>query len=284
MKEFLMNRLVPVVFVCGVILGQAQAQPPLHPPYTPPPGPPIFSSWCRDRLMALNQAEYEARALYSRSRFDDALLALENGLHRAKDQVQQEYTGALTVNAILRGDAILEELKKTTAPGPKQSRTLAYFLFEYFGFIRQVANELDNTYYVPYRGGYGQCQDPIEFEYKFIEFAKRQVELVLNDLALSDRRTGAVYPIGLPESFLKALEMTASYLAYDLNNSLFATRYACDIDQLNYLSNRLHVYNTTKQGYIDDFDAVNASASQAAYLVGQIGACNGRPWHTLRRH
>ena len=63
------------------------------------------------------------------------------------------------------------------------------------------------------------------------------VSMILNTLAQDSGRQ--VYPIGPAKAFFKALEIVALNAAGDLSSSMWATRYACAIEDLRNLAMRV---------------------------------------------
>jgi hypothetical protein len=266
-----MKFLIAFILACGVIMGDSPAR--AHSSHS---GPRPFPRWCEGRLAVLDQAEGLARKLYITGRHAEALQALQEGLREAASQVNSRYRTAITVNAVLRGVDLMDELTRATAGDVKQVRTLLVFGFEYYEFIHNVAEKLDIPYFEPAPCGYCNV-DVGQWESDYVSYSQQQVQMLLNRLTSQEYYGGYLYyhSLGTPSAFLKALELTTEYLAADLDYTLIASRYSCVVGDLTRLSRKLSRYNGPgKAGYLDDADATNSAANEAQEIINQIAPCN----------
>ncbi|MBY0415808.1 MAG: hypothetical protein K2Q18_16670, partial [Bdellovibrionales bacterium] len=169
----------------------------------------------------------------------------------AASQIHPRFGSSLTSKAIKRGVILLNELK-ATENNRQKVRTINHFLFNYFLFIENVSNRLD----IPYFGqGFSRISaSNTEFEKLFVNFAQEQVEMVLKTMTTTDG--GVIYPVGSTNLVLKALKVTTLAMADDLSESIFAARFACQIDDLEIVSNDIADYLETRGAYADDYTAV----------------------------
>lgn len=248
-------------------------------PYTPSE----VGVWCSDRVRILRRAYDEALDHYQVLNIKAAEDVLYTGLKRASTNIDPYYVGALTARAITRGVYLVDSIRESLAGNKRQKKTTVHFLFEYYDFIIDVAEQLDTPFYSyepTTRRRYHRAKAHREFERKYIRFSKKQVQMVLGSMATRGRRGGqsTIYPLGAAKGFLVSLEITADSLANDLDESLFAEQFACEIDELFYLSDKLHYYNTEGVGYPNDVYAVNRSYHAATDIVGP-GCAGGSGWY-----
>jgi len=236
-----------------------------------------IGQWCRNRIAILERAERDALTAYSYGEIEEALDHLVRGLRRAEANIEPYYTGALTTKAIRRGLSIYEEMDEVLEGQRLRAKTLAHFLFEDYIFIKEVANKLDIPYYSSSkkkRCFYCKNKGHKKFEKLFINFSRKQVRMVLDHLADEDWQEGVktVFPLGDSAGYLSALELSVNYLADDLASSFYANKYACAIEDLDYLFDRLYQYNHDGTGYPNDFIAVQQSYFDARAVVGGSGS------------
>lgn len=237
-----------------------------------------ISYWCNDRLGELTHAFNFAQQEYRLGNAERSLELLEEGLVRATQRINR-YRNSLTARAILRGVSLARSLKATTQGQAQQIRTLNHFLFNYYDFIEEVAKNID----IPYYSAVNTCRYcsderndvDDEIENAFMQYSQRQVEVALNTMASTDDN-GVTFPVGSPRALLKALELTTQFYANDLRESLGATRYACTIVDLEYISRRLADFNSSGNGFHDMYYAIQESVSFIRSILGQDSRCYQR--------
>lgn len=221
-----------------------------------------ISSFCRDRLMTLKRAYHLAEIESQQGNISTSVQILENSLVEAAAKIQPRFGNALTSKAIKRGVSLLASLKRT--PDSKQKlRTINHFLFNYFLFIEDVSNRLDVPFYSVNERRHNSSN--VLLEKLFINFAQEQVNMVLKTMSMTARegRSEVIYPIGSPTLLLTALRQTTAAMANDLSESIFAARYACQIQELDIVSNEIGDYLATRSTYADEFIATQE-------LVGSV--------------
>jgi len=226
------------------------------------------SRWCTDALRTLDLARRDADVAYYRGDLMTAKGHLMNGLERSQAGNNFRNAGPLTARAIARGIVLAREIDAATQAELNGARTTVYFLFRYYDFVAIVADRLDYPFYIPFTNCRGcRLAEEAIFEHRFLDYTKEQVQLVMDSLTEStgDLRRGAVFPIGAPEAFLHALELSSTYASQDLRESLWASRYACQIDSLNQLASRL-----ASGAYLDEVDAVNSAYLMARDILEEI--------------
>jgi hypothetical protein len=225
------------------------------------------SSFCRDRLTVLKRAYHQAEMLSQMGNHIQSVAVLEGGLLEASARISPYYANTLTSKAIRRGISLLQKLK--AAPEDKQKlRSINQFLFNYFNFIEDVSNRID----VPYFGRNIDMNNTV-FEKVFTNFAKEQVNMVLASMTVTEG--GIIYPIGSPDLVLTALQVTTNAMANDLSESVFASFYACSIEDLQYVSSDIKYYLQTRSTYADDFVAVQELITEVKHTVQGFRSCNG---------
>lgn len=226
-----------------------------------------IESFCRDRVKGLRSAYRLAEIESQAGNHAVSAAILEKALTVAASQIQPRYASTITSKSIKRGVTLLKSLK--AAPETRQKvRTINNFLFNYFLFVEQVSNELDVPYFQSARGGFRHIQaNNVKFEKTLVRFAKEQVNMVLGTMSTtaSEGRTQVIYPVGSPTLLLTALKVTTASMANDLADSIFASRYACTIEDLTMASEQIASYLKTKNAYADEYVAVQE-------LVGAVKA------------
>lgn len=238
--------------------------------------------WCQDSLAALQIAREQAMVALSKLHYRAARDILAQGLRNAQsDGYAGAPNGPLTARAIKRGIRISEAVNSAVEGAPNGLKTSVHFMLSYYAFVEKVAREVDFPAYIPYYH-HGRCEDcgavdPETFENLFVQYARDELSQVLEHLASEDG--DHVFPLGNAAGFLKALELTASFAAWDLRSSLWAARYACAIERLSGLSARLQSYNAGATAFFNsDYEAVNSAYREAQDLVSRIEpsfGCNG---------
>lgn len=226
-----------------------------------------IESFCRDRVKGLRSAYRLAEIESQAGNHAVSAAILEKALTVAASQIQPRYASTITSKSIKRGVTLLKSLK--AAPETRQKvRTINNFLFNYFLFVEQVSNELDVPYFQSARGGFRHIQaNNVKFEKTLVRFAKEQVNMVLGTMSTTanEGRTQVIYPVGSPTLLLTALKVTTASMANDLADSIFASRYACTIEDLTMASEQIEYYLKTKNAYADEYVAVQE-------LVGAVKA------------
>ena len=231
------------------------------------------SSFCRDRLQILKNAYRLAELESASGNHARSAAILEAGLLDAEARILPRYSQTLTSKAIKRGIVLLANLK-STAESRQKLRTINNFLFNYFLFVEDVSNRLDIPYFQP-GSVFGRIANNNEqFERLFVNFAQEQVVMVLKTMStqVNDGRSSIVYPIGSPTLLLTALQVTTAAMANDLSDSIFATRHACRIAQLETASNNIGTYLATRDAYADEFVAVQELVGSVNRALG-LGDC-----------
>jgi len=225
--------------------------------------------WCNDSLLILDQAEGEAKRVYSMGRVKDAKNILLGGLRSASAMAPGfGRRGPITMKAIQRVTQIAHVVDQSISNDQLGDRTSAVFIFRGYAFIRDVSQNLDIPYYLPYY--YNRCGrdfDIEQFERAFVQIAADQLGMAVDSLVLN----GGSAPLGTPRAVLKAMEVAAAASAMDLRNSLWATSFACEIQQLSGLSMKLASFNSGNRTiYQSEPEAFYATTAEAKYLVSMI--------------
>ena len=224
-----------------------------------------MSAWCNNTREQLLRARRDAEYSLYRGDYGAAEARLRQGLVDA-DAAGRRFRngGPLTARALARGIRLSDALASSTAQSPQGPRTRVYFLFNYYDFLVDTVENLDLPLYLPFRHC-GMCDrvNASLFEERFVSYAKSQLSLVLDTLAETTGGYGdttPVVPVGSPEGFLKALEISAANAASDLQESLWSARYSCAVSKLFTVSHELSRFNAGQaSAYYDEVDAVNRS-------------------------
>jgi len=226
------------------------------------------ATFCRDRLQVLRNAYRRAELESQLGNHTKSSTILEKGLRDAALKIRPAYQATLTSKAISRGITLVNKLK-ATEESKQKVRTINNFLFNYYLFIEKVSERLDIPYYQSGRG-YSMYNSNIQFEKAFVNFAQEQVQMVLKTMTSTDGngRQGIIYPIGSPNLLLTALQITTRFMAQDLSESVFATRYACTIEGLTQVSADISDYLKYKNTYADEYIAIQDLVGRAKGILG----------------
>jgi hypothetical protein len=233
------------------------------------------SSFCRDRLAVLRSAYRLAELEAQNGNTQSSMNILEQGLQDANKKVRPHFENSLTAKAIKRGLVLLENLKKTEVSRQKV-RTINNFLFNYYVFIEDVSNRLDIPYFSADSGFAHVLNSNMKFEKLFVNFAKEQVNMVLQTMTTSDHEGSGevIYPIGSTNLVLTALKVTTMAMANDLSDSIFSARYACTIESLENVSRNIAQYLKGNSSYSDDFVAVQELVGATKVAIAGNHECH----------
>ncbi|MEK6707084.1 MAG: hypothetical protein AABZ06_15005 [Bdellovibrionota bacterium] len=230
-----------------------------------------IASWCNQVLARLRQARNEAIQARNLGYMSDAVTRLVNGLTDANNMDQAFKNGPLTSRALSRGVFMANTVATAIQGEHNADMTMLRLLFRYYSFIEHVTSDLDLPLFIPYYScGYCSERGPANnnlFEQRFLRYAREQVEMVLEALAQEIRQPGLppVVPAGAPAAFLTAVSLSSASAAMDLRESVQSARFACVIQGLETLSNRI-----SNSGYYNDVQAVNDAFFEARHWVSQL--------------
>lgn len=254
-------------------------------------GAPDLTAWCAQITRVLKREVDRAQLQVQYNRFAYARQIIVGALRAASNSL--DLTPALgspmTKTLVDRGlvldmaldDAMPDTLRPTLL-------TKVKFLSDYVHMILRAEAELDRPYYIPYMYRYGRCtvdSCPSEFSFRdfesrYIEYAKRQLEFVATQFTQSVMRDGAplVTPVGPPRAFLVAAELVTGFVAQDLRDTLYAYSFACVVADLENLSATIRSYNWTgdRTVFPNDMWAVAGVGQELDRLTTQMNSCSGR--------
>jgi hypothetical protein len=196
-------------------------------------------AFCRNRTQILHSYYLRASNETENGNITSSVQILKDGLYAANSRIQLSFQKSLTAIVISRGLSFLNALEHSSIADRKQS-SLNNFLFNYYSFIDDVANNLDRHYYSS-SSGYSHFRNPnSDFEKKFITISFRQLNLIIDSMSMT--KNGTIYPIGQTEMLLRALKIAAKNLSWDILQNIFGTRYACKAEALGDLATDLARY------------------------------------------
>ncbi len=206
-----------------------------------------ITQWCNDVLFKLRLAREQARE--ARYRNDDvrAVNVLIEALQQIDLSDSAIRNGPFTAKAVARGVELYAQIGQSTQNTTNATATMLHWLFNYYGFVEFVAQNLDVQYFWQHsqcawcssNSLYAQADNMFEMKYK--QYVARQIEMVLRSLAGRSRDFGTypIYPIGSGEALLSALQYVVAVAAEDLSVSIYNTQYACMIQELNSISSSI---------------------------------------------
>jgi hypothetical protein len=232
-----------------------------------------LSQWCDSTAQDLQEDLARAWTFVDQQNYQQAEQAIVDGFTQAQADLPVENSKSITGELIARGLEYLSSLDQTLPDSsPLGAVTRAKFAVDYAEFTINAATEIDIPYYIPYGHchHYGCDGDFMrEFQAKFLAYAESQIDFTNNHLTETSYigNNYPVVPLGNPKAYLKVAEMTASYVASDLSNTIFAPALACTIGQLHGLSKTLSKYNAGQSGI---YPSTAAAVEQTYFQLGRI--------------
>ena len=264
-----------------------------------------IQSWCRDQLRVLRRSKKEAQRHMSYGHYRLANQSLMRGLNKSLKNITSYYESTFTGKSIARAIQLAQKAQGSKKEKARYQRTLNYFLFEYYEFISFVSRELDSRFAWRRNCHFCGLSGNRQFEKNYIKFAKWQLQMVVDKLTTKGRSEwGAVvnpyddrhsrhrnqtpisyYPIGVPEVFLSIFETSTRFTIEDLEASTFASQFACIIDELYYIHDRVSHYSSE---FPDHYEAVQFAVGSAREVLSRFNCTGELPsdgvdWHHRRR-
>lgn len=246
-------------------------------------GSEFVLEWCRGNVALLNRYRQQATLALLDNDSIGARALLEAGLVKALERKSaQGLDRSLTYKAVSRGLELASALSnEPTVTADSQVAAL----LSYYDFISLIAAKVDIDLYIPYHYTYlpgcpsGNCEgfDIAGFEKRFIDYARAQLkwfdESFVSEVSVTD-----VTPRHSAKAYLKVLEFISKYVADDLENSLWRSKYACTIDTMRIMSDSLAAHNAGNMAfYRNDKYAVFLTHKDVAQTIADIGkGCDGK--------
>jgi hypothetical protein len=239
-----------------------------------------WSDWCGDIVSTLRDAERNSDRQAQMGYFNESVNTLYRGLVAASKLRPSPLNGPLTARSTKRGVELAKNLTMAVVGKANAAQTLHVFLKDYYDFVREVAYDIDIRLYIPYRRNHNDgALGNREYETRYVIYIQRQLQMVVNSLAEEGTRHGreVVYPLGSDKAFLTAAEVVTRGAADDLEESVWAPRYACVHRGLQALAYQLWRFNTGKSStFHDPVSAVFYSyydTKEYADQLEQFGGC-----------
>lgn len=234
-------------------------------------GSQFLIEWCRGNLGLLEDARSQADLSVLDGDFETASQVLEQAFQTAAAQSHEKSDYSMVYRALMRTlkmNEALNELEHQPALATPLATAKFVFLDSSIDLITRHIAPLDTTYYIPTRFQRMQCNNcdvsiEEQFEKRFQETARREIDWFLNEFATVEARTGATIPKFSAKVYLKILEFMTLFVAEDLGDSLWKARYSCSEQQLKRLNSRLAAYNSGNiAAFKDDRRAVISATSE----------------------
>ncbi|MGK5082549.1 hypothetical protein WDW37_04520 [Bdellovibrionota bacterium FG-1] len=216
--------------------------------------PEVVSQWCRGSQVILDQARDEAAMQDLLQDSAGAVSLLMQGLEQAlRAQLINpvEPKDSLTRQAIERGLRLGRALRAQADAQGDNLEGVKSFLLSYYSFVKYVSNEIDLPIFIPFHGCRARTEagcnqfDEGAYERRFVEYARRQIQLYSDNFVLNAPASGGVetFPVHNGAQALKVLEFITQWAAEDLSQSLRSARYACAITDLMQINGKLAAFN-----------------------------------------
>jgi hypothetical protein len=198
-------------------------------------------------------------------------------------EINGSFAAPMTKTLIDRGLMISQALDESIpANDLRYLQNKLNFLVNYVQFVIRTNRELDRVYYVPAhyrkthcgRGGNGNgCIgdfDYAAYESRYILFAKEQLSFSSQkflDQVCFGNECGP-RPIGMSIAYLKITELLTAFASEDLSSSLFASRFSCQINELDKISSELRDFNAGDRSiWNSNRDALRDSAAGVDWVI-----------------
>lgn len=245
-------------------------------------GSEFVLEWCRGNVALLNKYRQQATLALLENDTIGARALLSAGLQKALERKgMQGLDQSLTYKAILRGLQLATALEgETTVAADSQVAAM----LSYYDFVSLIAAKVDIDLYIPYHYTYlpgcpsGNCEgfDIAGFERRFIDYAREQLKWFESTFVAQTDSIG-VTPRHSAKAYLKVLEFISKFVADDLEDSLWRSKYACTIDTMQLMSEALAAHNAGNMAfYRNDKYAVNLTNAEVTQTIAEIGkGCGG---------
>lgn len=204
-----------------------------------------LSAWCSTSMMILDT--YYSEAELMGTNFFEANKLLSKGLFWAHGKVSNETNSTFTLKALERGIELVNILGAVDPMASSETLESANNVLRYYYqfVLNNVSKSLDLNGFIPLISTVQECADCTldfeSFEYRFVEYAKAQLELIA--LSTLGKVDNVYYPVGDKSHFLKALELFSEKTKEDLEGSLWRERFSCVIVSLDALYMQLTLFN-----------------------------------------
>ncbi len=221
-------------------------------------GSEYLATWCRGQLSLLRS--FQARSaikLEATSNYNLANKILTDGMVKALQEGDSARETFLH-KSLIRGLAISNHLGGSLGgTSEKDAQNANFILNEYYNFMLEViAKNLDLNGHIPYLGASNVDFDQraAQFELKFVEYAKAQLDWILKNLVTETHQNGRriVLPKGSANSVLKVAHTLTAGTTKDLEDSLWNYRFSCAISDLKILNDQLGQYNQGNREIYED--------------------------------
>lgn len=204
-----------------------------------------LSAWCNTSMTILET--YYAEASFYGDNFFEANKLLSKGLFLAHVKVSNESNSTFTLKALERGVELVNILGAVDPLASKDALESANNVLKYYYHfvLNNVSKSLDLSAFIPLVNVSRECEDCTldfeQFEYRFVEYAKGQLNLI--SLATLGKLNDVYYPVGDKSHFLRALELFSEKTRDDLKDSLWKESFSCVIAELDSLHKQLTLFN-----------------------------------------
>ena len=241
-------------------------------------------TWCDDAIVLLEEDYLEAArlTLVRTSNYYAANVVLRKAFDAALQMRRPPQATVFTIRAIQRGKELAEMMGLGSLQmDDRQNEVLFKFFEQYIVFITDtVYDNLDRRFYFPYlQAGHGECYSCYsrieEFEHRFIDYAREQLQLLVNYFISSDLNGEEGQVISkTPDIFLRGMESIALATAEDLENSFWGERLDCSSIRLRKINRKLQQYNVgNRSRYPNDRMAVNFIHESLHKIILDIDEC-----------
>ncbi len=248
-------------------------------------GSEYLASWCRGQLSLLRSYQSRSQAklendsrninLANKILTDGIIIALEKGGAASETFLHKSLVRGLAISNHLGGSL--------GGTSEKQAQVANFVLNKYYDFMLEVvAKNLDLNGHLPYLGAFANTPEQelrkTNYEFRFVEYAKNQLDWILNNLVKEVNMNGkrVIVPVGNADSVLKVALTLSSGTADDLEESLWGYRFSCAISDLKLLNEMLSKYvQGNKEIYENERDALTSVTQEIARISNDINLRKG---------
>jgi hypothetical protein len=228
------------------------------------------SEWCQDSVSNLKAARQMVGFSLLQSDYATAIATYREGIVRSIIRAEnQGLNSSLTLNALKRalfvGDTLYSEM---LGAADREVRVVDYYNTSY-DFLLKVAEEIDLPIYIPYSRSKEKV-DVQKYELQFAKYGIQQLTWLLENFTYESAEM--YYGQFSSRVYLTLAETITAGVVADLNDSLLENVFACQLRDLDLLSQLLARHNSgdrTVYGGSNRY-ALNGSASALKDIIAKF--------------
>ena len=240
-------------------------------------GSEYLATWCRTQSSTLRNYRDRSRLkLENSGSYNMANKILADGIVAALDNGSTA-TESFLHKSLVRGVTIINQLGATNGSVPeRKAMATNHILNSYYDLmIETIGQNLDLNGHIPYLSAARDEMDKKtnQFEESFVTYAHTQLNWInrnfVKEVRLGDKLQ--IAPVGDARSVIKIALTLASATSLDLEDSLWAYRFSCQISDLKMLTQTLKAYDQgNKEMFEDEKQALGYASIEIKRIAHSI--------------